>query len=360
MRILHIINSLRTGGAERLMVDLLPRLASRGHIVELLLFDGVRTPFLSEIERRGITVRSLRSGTGNAYSPLLCRRLCRFVRAGSYDIVHTHNTAPQLFGAVASLRCRPRFFTTEHNTNNRRRGKEWLRRVDRWLYSRYEKVICVSTAVREALVEWVPEAEPRCRVVTNGVDLSRFASAKPSAEVAARWSGLHVVSMVARFDPQKDQPTLIRALALLPTDFRLCLAGEGATMDDCRELARRLGVEDRVWFMGVRGDVAEIYRASETVVFSSNYEGLPLSAIEGMASGRPLVASDAPGINDVARGAGILFPTGDHKALAQIIEKLAADPALRAETSKRCMERADLYGIEQMVDGYEALYLNLD
>ena len=138
MKILHVITSLRTGGAEKLMVDLLPRMKERGHEVDLCVFDGVRTPFYEELEHRGVKVIPL----GNSvYSPLNIGKLVKLMRG--YDIVHSHNTACQYFVAIASLFVQCSIFTTEHNTSNRRRNG-WWRMLDRWMYGRYEKVICIS------------------------------------------------------------------------------------------------------------------------------------------------------------------------------------------------------------------------
>ena len=121
MRILHVITSLRTGGAEKLMVDLLPRLRDLGHDVDLCVFDGVKTAFYHELEDKGIRIISLREGCG-VYDLRNIFALGRIMR--DYDIVHTHNTACQLFAAMAGVICpKTSLVTTEHNTSNRRRGR---------------------------------------------------------------------------------------------------------------------------------------------------------------------------------------------------------------------------------------------
>ena len=139
MKILHVITSLHTGGAEHLMVDLLPRLSKMGNEVELLVFDGFRTPFYEQLEEQGIVIHSLSIG-GNVYNPLNIFRLVWFIR--KYDVIHTHNTACQLFVPVA--RCfslgGAQLVTTEHNTTNRRRGIGVLRIVDKLMYSFYKTI----------------------------------------------------------------------------------------------------------------------------------------------------------------------------------------------------------------------------
>ena len=122
MKILHVITSLRTGGAEKLMVDLLPRLKVKGYDVDLLLFDGTATPFRRDVEDAGINVFDL-GNEGSVYFPSKLMKLIPYLR--KYDVVHTHNTAPQLFAAISSLVGCGILCTTEHNTSNRRRKWKW-------------------------------------------------------------------------------------------------------------------------------------------------------------------------------------------------------------------------------------------
>ena len=103
MKILHVITTLYTGGAEKLMVDLLPRMKQAGHKVELCVFDGTRTPFFEQLEKNGIRIHWFHKG-GSVYNPLNIYHLWRLMRKG-WDIVHTHNTAPQLFAAFGEVLC---------------------------------------------------------------------------------------------------------------------------------------------------------------------------------------------------------------------------------------------------------------
>ena len=151
MRILHVITSLRTGGAEKLMVDLLPRLRDFGNDVELLLFDGTRTLFYEELENTGIKIHTLSVG-GYVYNPLNIFKLRKYLK--KYDIVHTHNTACQLFVAVCSMLCPVVYYTTEHTTTNRRRDWWWYKPIDKWMYTRYNKIICISDQALKSLEDF--------------------------------------------------------------------------------------------------------------------------------------------------------------------------------------------------------------
>ena len=156
MRILHVITSLRTGGAEKLIVDLLPRLRNLGNEVELLLFDGIRTPFYSQLKQTGIKIHHLAIG-GNIYNPLNIFRLIKFIK--NFDIIHTHNTACQYFVPFAKLLSNAKciLITTEHSTNNRRRDIVFFKYLDKFIYSKYSAIISISTKATELLTNFIKQ-----------------------------------------------------------------------------------------------------------------------------------------------------------------------------------------------------------
>lgn len=348
MRILHVITSLRTGGAEKLMVDLLPRMKEQGHEVDLCVFDGVRTPFYEEIEARGVKVIPLGH---SVYSLLHISKLISLMQG--YDIVHSHNTACQYFVAIASFFSKCKIYTTEHNTSNRRRNG-WWRMLDRWMYGRYEKVVCISELTKKNLLQHIGDSfEDKCVIIYNGIDLKTFAGI-PSSPITNEKK----VLMVSAFREQKDQKTLIKAMKELPSDYVLELAGGGdeRLIDECKQLVHELQLNERVEFMGVRTDIPSLLAESDVVVLSSHYEGLSLSSLEGMASGKPFVASDVEGLRDIVSGYGVLFPHGDSKVLATEIRRLCEDTVYAKQVAVRCQARAKMFDIEVMVQNYLYLY----
>ena len=352
MKILHIITSLRTGGAEHLMVDLLPRLRGLGNEVELLIFDGTRTPFYAQLESTGIPIHTLGIG-GNVYHPRNLWRLTKFLHKHHYDIVHTHNTACQLFAPMARIMMRGgfRLFTTEHSANNRRRGKWWLKIIDRWMYARYERVICISEQPRMNLLNYIGKQKNICTIF-NGINVAQFNH--PIKDISH--NSQFIISMVASLSAAKDQDTLIRAMTLLPKQFHLQLVGDGPRRPLLEELATKQGVADRVTFLGIRTDIPEIMEASDIMVLSSHWEGLSLSSIEGMASGRPFVASDVDGLREVVDGYGMLFPEGDAQALASTVLRLYENPKHYRQVAQQCQQRAQQFDIAIMAQKYNELY----
>lgn len=357
MRILHVITSLEIGGAEKLMVDLLPRLNSEENQVDLLVFNGIRTIFTEQIEAKGIKVYSL-SNSRKVYNPLNVFRLIHYLKC--YDIIHSHNTACQLFVPIAKTlsfaKCK--LFTTEHNTTNRRRGNVLYKIIDLWMYRRYKKIVCVSDSVEANLKTHLHSATLNSRILTiaNGIDCSRFYNASPSNEIRSLAIGQKIILMVARFDPQKNQAALIRALTLLPSDTSLFFVGKGELQSECVRLSKQLNVIERVRFLGVRNDIPELMKSADVIVLSSHYEGLSLSSLEAMASGRPFIASDVPGLREIVKDAGLLFPDDDSAKLAEILNKVLSDKSIYLSVANRCIEKSKKYDISNTCYSYFELY----
>lgn len=350
MRILHVITSLRTGGAEKLMTELLPRMKECGEDVELCVFDGVRTPFYEELEQKGVVIHALGK---SVYSPLNIVKLFLLIR--KYDVVHTHNTACQYYVAIASVFARCKLLTTEHNTANRRRNG-WWRLYDKWIYGRYEKILCISELVKKNLIRHIgTRFEHKCEVIHNGIDVSLYAN--DSQSFVKKYSKKRVL-MVSAFRKQKDHKTLIEALALLPKDYELAFVGGGeqCLIDECVALAEDRGIRNRITFLGIRTDIAELLKEADVVVLSSHYEGVSLSSLEGMASGKPFIASDVEGLRDIVGGYGILFPHEDYKTLASEIKKVCEDKEYSGEVVRKCQERARMFDISMMVKKYIDVY----
>lgn len=401
MKILQVITSLAAGGAETLITDLSEQLRRRGHEVDVVAFRGGASPLKRHLEAAGCRVVELGR---SVYNPLYILKLRRLMRG--YDIVHTHNSAAQLFAALAAPRAalrrksarqaaqdalepaaasapasgssklaadksdvvaggsdvptagksRPMLCTTEHSTNNRRRTWKWYRPIDRWMYRRYATIICISQAAERNLRAHLGESLARIVTIPNGIDLARFQSAQPQPTLR-KHAERFVVVMVAAFRKAKDYETVVRALARLPRGaFELWFVGDGERRPLVAQLAQDLGVADEVRFFGVRTDVPEILHTADAVCLSSHWEGLSLSSVEGMAAGKPFIAADVQGLRDVVSGAGILFPHQDDAALADIIRRLAADKAYAADVARRCSERATHYDISRTVEGYEREY----
>lgn len=350
MRILHVITSLHIGGAERLMTILLPRLRDLGNEVELLVFDGSRTAFTDALIKDGIKIHSLDST--NVYSPLNILKLRKYI--GKYDIIHTHNTACQLFVPIAKKICygaKTLLVTTEHNTTNRRRDKKCLKPLDKWMYMQYDAAVCIGESTETNLKDYIGQDVVDTYVIYNGIEIPNVTNKELSTD------GDIVISMVAAFRPQKNQDCLVRAMTMLPERFRLRLIGDGERRAEVERLVEDLNLRARVTFLGNRSDVPQLLQQSHVNVLSSHWEGLSLSSLECMAAGRPFIASDVQGLHEIVEGYGVLFPDNDYKALAREIESLVSDKDKYEIIAKKCRQRAEQFDIAQTVKKYNELYM---
>ncbi|HMH12535.1 MAG TPA: glycosyltransferase [Edaphobacter sp.] len=351
MRLLQVIDSLHLGGAEVLVKDIAPRFRSRGLECEVLVLSETSSPLETALRSAGVPLHSTR--IENLYSLHQVSALARLMRG--FDIVHVHLFPAQLWTvlAVARLKTRVPLVTTEHNTWNARRHW-WLRPFDKWMYHHYQRIACNSQATADELIRWCPGIAGKTQVVPNGIPLETFANAGP-AELDSVPRGVPRLVFVGRFEPQKDHQTILRALAKVPA-VHLLLIGDGPLRAQLQELARALGVIERVTFLGYRNDIPQILKASDIYVHSTTSDGFGIAACEAMAAGLPVLASDVPGLAEVVGGAGVLFPMRDDRTLALELSALLSSPERRRAMSVASRQRAQHFSIERTVDDYIEMY----
>lgn len=347
MKILHIISSLEIGGAQRLLADLLP-LMEKENDVTLLLNKIVNNDFECSVREAGVRIISI--DQPNLYSLTNLFSLIKWIKG--YDIVHVHLFPTLYWVAFASFFTRTNFIYTEHSTSNRRRGKWYLRLFERFIYNRYNKIISISEKTQESLMNWlgVHNDDNRFVVVNNGVNLSAFQNVKKEKLYP------QTLIMIARFVPAKDQKTIIRAVQLLDKDAHVIFVGDGESIEECKFLARELNVDDRVHFVGAQLDVPYWLAKADIGIQSSMWEGFGLTAVEMMAAGLPVIASDVDGLKQVVEGAGELFPCGDYRKLSEIINKLISNKEYYNNIKSKCIERSKEFDICKMVESYLDVY----
>jgi glycosyltransferase involved in cell wall biosynthesis len=358
MKALQVITSLGVGGAEKLLVDAIPLYIEKGIDMELLLLSGNETPFFSSLKNSGVRIHHLTKGKmKKIYNPLLVFRIIPYLRR--YDIIHVHLFPGLYWVALAKfLSLSSKMFVyTEHNTHNNRRKKGGVWKItDRFAYRQYNRIVSITAEVDRLLKEHLSTDGNKFSIINNGIDLSKFANSTCISKTGIADKENIILVQVAAFSKQKDQATLIRSLSHLPDNVRLLLAGDGETRPECEKLAKELNLSERVSFLGVCTDIPQLLRSSDIAVLSTHYEGLSLSSIEAMASGKPFVASDVPGLRDVAGVAALLFPNGDEKALAGQIQSLISSLELYNKVAQACTECSKNYDIRMMVDKYIEVY----
>lgn len=345
MRVLHVISSLEIGGAQRLMSDLLPLQKRMGVDVSLLVLKTEDTDFTKKVLDAGVPITSLNATSFR--NPLLAIKLRRVIK--NYDIVHAHLVHALYLCSIAARGLDVELVYTEHSTSNNRRGKTFMQSIEKWIYGRYEKLISISEQTQTALQGWLQSSDSRFVVIHNGVDTKVFSSIH-------REKIPNSLIMVSRFASSKDQETVIRAMKMLNEDVTVRFVGDGENLEHCKQVAKEIGVGNRVSFLGARSDVANLVDESYIGIQSSNWEGFGLTAVEMMAAGLPVIATDVDGLKQVVEGAGVLFPVGDAVALAQHIKHILNDKRYYDSLSEASKKRAEKYDISMTAQQYINCY----
>ncbi len=328
----QILHSLHVGGAEVLAARLARRLRDRYRFLFVCL-DELGS-LGEELRAEGFPVHVLGRRPGLDWR--LALRLAGLLRRQRVGVIHAHQYTPFFYAAAARV-AGPRapILFTEHGRHFPDCPSRKRLAANRLLLGRGDRVVGVGRAVCEALVrnEGIPAA--RVGLVYNGIDLDRFASASPGRAAVRRELGLGagdlVILQVARLDYLKDHATAVRTLRRVVRrrpEAHLVLVGEGPEGPKIRELVAQAGLADRVHFLGLRHDIPRLLAAADLFLLTSVSEGIPLTLIEAMAAGLPVVATRVGGVGEVVEEGrtGLLAPAGDDDGLARHVLRLAGAP----------------------------------
>jgi glycosyltransferase involved in cell wall biosynthesis len=361
LRIVLALESSGPGGAENLVLRLAEALRAEG---DEPIIASMRPGWMTERAEAGrfpVWIEPQKRGIDLGWVARFASRL----RRERIDVLHTHEFAMNIFGGVAALLSRTPALSTIH-------GRHWVTerpartRAYRVLRLLGIPVVAVSEDLAGFLAEGLGLRGDQLRVIRNGIPLPEYAAAPERTEqrqqarcVIGLPETLQLLVAVGNLYPVKDHATLLRALPELP-EVRVAIAGRGQEEEPLRQLARELGVEDRVHLLGLRDDVDTLLQAADIFVHPSRSEGLPLALLEAMAHGLPVVATHVGGIPEVARDGetAYLVAPGDPSALAAAIRRLTQSSTAAASLADAGRARIEAdFSIEAMASRYRALYL---
>jgi glycosyltransferase involved in cell wall biosynthesis len=383
VRVLRVIARLNLGGPALHVAYLTEGLAGRGYETTLVAGSLARGEgsMARVAEERGIEVEML-PDLHREISPFhdlrAARRLAATIRRIRPHILHTHTAKAGAVGRTAALLAgdaRPPI--TVHTFHGHvLRGYfgpvqgSFYRLVERSLASTTTALVAVSPEVRDDLVALGVAPAEKFTIIRLGIELEQRVGAQPGArEHIRRLLGIapdrFVVGWIGRMTAVKRTDDILLAMKLLRdggVDACLCLVGDGPDREDVERYAHELGVVKSCFFLGYQDDVAPYYAAFDALVLPSANEGTPVSAIEALAGGRPVVATRVGGVPDVVRDRvdGFLVNAEDVEALAERLGRLAADPGLARRMGEAGRERVlSRYSVERLVDDVDVLYRRL-
>lgn len=359
MKILHVINNLTSGGAEKLLTDILPSFKKQGHDVAIVISNDKANIDKYEHLLAEANVRLINLNM-SFYNPWQIVRLARIIASEKFDIVHAHLFQTQYWLAMASffIPKNTTLIKTEHNVFNERRNYQLLRPVEKFVYSRYTAIIAITQEVKNHLSKWIGNNH-KIVVINNGVNLKQVQSAKQDDFPALFNKTKHNLLMVARFDEtQKDHTTLIEAFDLLSEkeNYRLYLVGEGPNLQNIQEMVKDKGLDTYIHFLGRRTDVYNLMNKADLNILATLYEGLSGVTLESLASGTPFIGSDVAGVNDVVPDHSFLVTAKEPELLSQKIEELIRNDESRSSNISKATKHVQKYDTTFMVQSYLDLY----
>lgn len=364
IRILWVVKAIGPGGTETLLLNT-ARLIDHGRFdVSCAFLSLENQAFADDLAATGVSLVDLSKPEGGLIRRLL--RLAMLVRARGWDVVHIHSPLPGSVGRIAARlrlrRRRPAIVTTEHATWGSFRLPTRLLNA---LTIRGDDVVLAVS--QETLDSMSGSIRRRGRVVDQGVPVEVLRHLAVSQGVMVDDVGLPegpVVISVANFTRHKDHPTLVEALAHLHASgvgVSCVLVGEGPQEPLIRQLVAAAGIGESVRFLGRRLDVPALLSSADLFVLSSHSEGLPVSILESLAIGLPVVASAVGGIpaRFGSSGAVELVPPGDVEALASAIGGIIGDAERRGSMREAALGMATEIDMASVVQDLEHCYVGV-
>jgi glycosyltransferase involved in cell wall biosynthesis len=383
IKILRVIARLNMGGPALHVSYLTAGLRERGYDTTLVAGTLARGEDSMSFVADARDVEVVRiDELGREISPLrdlvATLRLARLIRRERPDILHTHTAKAGTVGRVAALlagrRAPPIVVHTFHG--HVLRGyfgplrSRLFRLLERWLAARTTALIAVSPQVRDDLVALGVAPPERFVVIRLGIELDeRVAAERDGRAESRRYLGIasdrFAVGWIGRMTAVKRTDDVLVAFRRLRddgVDAVLCMVGDGPDRPELERRAHELGVIRDTLFLGYQEDVAPFYAAFDALVLPSSNEGTPVSAIEALAAGRPVVATRVGGVPDVVQEGqdGFLVDPGATDDLADRLARLARDPALRERMGGAGRERVlPRYAVARLIDDVDRLYRSL-
>jgi len=368
--VLHLFYTMAYGGIETVILNWLKHLDRdrfEPHLVCFALRSGAHEPFMEAARRIGIGVQTI---AWSRRKPLIAasRSLVRLLRHHQVDILHTHDLYANLLGVISSRLVPVKTITTAYVWDDPGLKLRLMHYIDQYVMRFYDQVTAHCEATRRAtLRRGFKEEEVKtliCGFETHRVELSPERRRELRAARGALDDNLVLVN-VARLYPDKEQATLLRMFRRIVDRYphaRLWICGVGPLESELKALCHELGLDSRVRFLGFIVDLPTLLALTDIQVHPSSLEGVPLAICEGMASGRPIVATAVGGLPEVIHHdeTGILVRYPDEPGFIEAVADLIDDPAKRARLGSNARHFVEHdYSLERAVSELQATYLRL-
>jgi glycosyltransferase involved in cell wall biosynthesis len=332
MKVLEVCFSPALGGLELYCLNLVGQLGEHGHHVDLWLASGSR--MVEHARRLGLQPRIF--AEPGYFNPLFSRRAAKLIREGGFDVLHLHRSKD--LSVFAPLKHPPRVLTLQIESLLPKRDL-----FHRCVYHRVDRMLTITQRMRGMACQSLPLDGSKIHTLPYGVDADALWAQRGDPQAIRDELGIPssavLVGMVGRLEEPKGQDLLLKAFRRLIERFsslHLMLVGEPPLEHlsytiYLKELARELGISDRVHFTGFQAKTAPYYACLDLFVMASHCESFGLVLLEAMSQGLPIIATNAGGVPEIiADGVnGLLIPAKDEKGLSDALATLIEDESLR-------------------------------
>ena len=366
-RILHVIDSLDLGGAQTFLLDLVSHHDRKRFIPEVAVMHG-KGIYTKAFEDAGVSVHSLSPGK---FPPFYILNFWKLMRGGNYDLLHFH-----LFGA--NLCAKPLAVMSGHaaivvhdQCNDASRDQNpLLLAADAFWNQKSHRIIAVSESTRCYLLAHEDLDDSSVITISNGIDTERFRPAIGAQRKQARSelgmpADVFVIGGVGRLVSQKNFLLFLKVASNILKHYpevRFAIAGTGPLEPILRAEAENLGISSQIIFLGHVSNRQSLYHALDILLITSDFEGTPMTLLEAMASGIPVVASGVDGIAEVCSDGvnSLLAHPGDSAAFEKSLLRLIQDETLRGDLASAGRQTIlERYGIQRITERIERVYCDL-
>lgn len=374
IKIVYFIGSLRLGGAEKQVVELATDLDRSRYDVEICCINQ-GGPMVEAVRAAGVPVHifevSLPYGKYNprSYIHVLksLRRIYRYIKETKPDIIHGYLFTAYIVGILCGSWAKvPILVSSRRSLGYFKKDKAWRQIIENYANRKTDEILVNSNAVWDDVIKREKHCDGKVTLIYNGVDLEKFKPRRPEPEIRAKWrlnQDYLVVGVVANLIHYKGHMEILDAASLLKEDFpnlKFVFVGRDGGMQIRIEKNRKvLSLENQVILAGSREDVERIIPAFDILLLASHEEGFSNVLLEGMACGKPIVATDVGGNPESVKDGetGFIVPARNPGKMAEALKKLLSDPILREKFGQAGRSRVEEhFSLPKLIENMDAFY----
>lgn len=351
MKIIQVMPFFGLGGAEIMCENLVYELKKMGHEVIVVSLYNNQTPITERLENAGTDIRYLNKKNGFDIS--MFKKLYKLFKQEKPDVIHTHiYTTKYVFSIAAQLKIR--VVHTVHSIAEKENGK-LARKLNKFFFKHCHVIpIALSELIRDSIVKEYNIDENKIPVIYNGIDLSKCQT-KTDYSVYGNFKILHI----GRFSEEKNHIGLLKAFNIFHDkhpDSELWLIGEGKNKTETEQYVKENELVAAVKFLGQQSNVYGYLHDADIFTLPSLYEGIPMTLIEAMGTGLPIVATKVGGVPDMLDDESALLVPVDTEAIVEAFEKYYTNAELRGKHGRAALSLAIKFSSETMAESYINAY----